>query len=246
MIIEGKPDYTNLNFPDAPKNRPYVYINMIMSTDGRIIIDNTEEGLGSATDRRLMRELRVNADVVLCGASTLRINGASSRLGDPNLISLRKQRSKTDAPMAAVITNTGNLPLDSVFFQGSDFEAVVYTGEIVPAEKLTLLPNSRRRVFQLPAENSIEWMLDHMRNSLGIEYLLLEGGANINGQFLSANLVDEYFLTIGPKIVNNTTPLTPFSLNDEQLSEKLTNLELLSIAANKKTDEIFLRYKIKH
>ena len=185
MIIEGKPDYTNLNFPDAPKNRPYVYINMIMSTDGRIIIDNTEEGLGSATDRRLMRELRVNADVVLCGASTLRINGASSRLGDPNLISLRKQRSKTDAPMAAVITNTGNLPLDSVFFQGSDFEAVVYTGEIVPAEKLTLLQNSRRRVFQLPAENSIEWMLDHMRNSLGIEYLLLEGGANINGQFLS-------------------------------------------------------------
>ena len=243
MISEGKPDYTKLNFPTPPKNRPYVYINMIMSTDGRIVINDTEEGLGSATDRRLMRELRVNADIVLCGASTLRINGASSRLGDPNLIDLRKQRNLTDAPIAAVITNTGNLPLDSVFFQGTDFEAVIYTGTDVTPEKFTLLQSAKRKIFQLPPENSVEWMLNHMRNKLGAHYLLLEGGANINGQFLSADLVDEYFLTIGPKIVNNKNPLTPFSSGNHPLS---ANLKLLSVAANMKTDEIFLRYKIKH
>ena len=246
MISEGKPDYTKLSFPDPPNKRPYVYINMIKSTDGRIVINDTEEGLGSTTDRRLMRELRVNADIVLCGASTLRINGASSRLGDPNLIDLRKQRNQTDAPIAAVLTNTGNLPLDSVFFQGKDFEAIVYVGSNITSEKLTLLQSSTRRVFQLPKENSVEWMLSHMRNNLGARYLLLEGGANINGQFLSADLVDEYFLTIGSQIVNNKNPLTPFSSNNYPSPEKSANLELLSVAANKKTNEVFLRYKIKH
>jgi len=246
MISEGKPDYTKLSFPDPPSDRPYIYINMIMSTDGRIVINDTEEGLGSATDRRLMRELRVNADIVLCGASTLRINGASSRLGDPNLIDLRKQRNQTDAPIAAVITNTGNLPLDSVFFQGKDFEAVIYAGTDITSEKFTLLQSAKRKIFQLPQKNSVEWMLNHMRNKLGAHYLLLEGGANINGQFLSADLVDEYFLTIGPKIVNNKNPLTPFSPDNYSLSEKSANLKLLSVAANMKTDEIFLRYKIKH
>ena len=97
-----------------------------------------------------------------------------------------------------------------------------------------------------PKENSVEWMLSHMRNNLGARYLLLEGGANINGQFLSADLVDEYFLTIGSQIVNNKNPLTPFSSNNYPSPEKSANLELLSVAANKKTDEVFLRYKIKH
>ena len=245
MISEGKPDYTNLSFPDPPNGRPYVYINMIMSTDGRIVIDDTEEGLGSAVDRKLMRELRVNADIVLCGASTLRINGASSRLGDPNLIDLRKQRNQTDAPIAAVVTNTGNLPLDSVFFQGEDFEAVVYVGTNITSEKLNLLQSSKRKIFQLPAENSVKWMLNHMRHNLGARYLLLEGGSNINGQFLSADLIDEYFLTIGPKIVNNKNPLTPFSPNIHPIREKLANLKLVSVAVNEKTDEVYLRYKIK-
>ena len=87
--------------------------------------------------------------------------------------------------------------MSSVFFQGKDFEAIVYVGSNITSEKLTLLQSSTRRVFQLPKENSVEWMLSHMRNNLGARYLLLEGGANINGQFLSADVVDEYFLTIG-------------------------------------------------
>ena len=57
-------DYTGLEFPAARVfDRPYVVVNMVSSLDGRSVIETTEAGLGSTLDRRLMRELRVHADV---------------------------------------------------------------------------------------------------------------------------------------------------------------------------------------
>ena len=85
----AKPDYTSLELPPPPDDRPYVLINMVMSADGKVVVEGTEQGIGSKVDQRLMRELRVNADVVLNGANTLRASGSSSRLGDPVLEHLR-------------------------------------------------------------------------------------------------------------------------------------------------------------
>ena len=66
-----KPDYTALDLPPPPADRPYTLVNMVMSADGKVVIEGNEQGLGSATDRRLMRELRSNADVVVNGANTM-------------------------------------------------------------------------------------------------------------------------------------------------------------------------------
>ena len=71
MPDDAKPDYTALDFPDPPADRPYIYVNMVMSTDGKVVIEGTEQGLGSPIDQRLMRELRVSAGaeflVAVCG-----------------------------------------------------------------------------------------------------------------------------------------------------------------------------------
>lgn len=36
MPDNAKPDYTTLTFPDPPPDRPYVYVNIVISTDGRV------------------------------------------------------------------------------------------------------------------------------------------------------------------------------------------------------------------
>ena len=75
-------------------------MNMVMSADGKVVIEGTEAGIGSKTDQRLMRELRVNADAVLNGANTLRASGTSSRLGDEGLEELRIANGKPRFPIA--------------------------------------------------------------------------------------------------------------------------------------------------
>ena len=58
---------------------------MVMSADGHTVVEGSERGLGSPTDQRLMRELRVHFDVVLNGGATFRASGTSARLNNPKL-----------------------------------------------------------------------------------------------------------------------------------------------------------------
>lgn len=240
-----KPDYRSLDFPPAPPGRPYIYTNMVMSLDGKVVVEGTEQGIGSTTDQRLMRELRVNADVVLNGAGTLRASGTSSRLGDAGLEQLRLDRGKGRFPTAAVVSASGNLPLDKIFFTARDFDAVVYLSENAPAHRRTAVEATGRPVHTLPGNNPVPAMLRHMREELGAEALLVEGGPTVNAELFHLGVVDEYFLTIGPVIVGGARTLTPVA-GEPFTRATLPRFDLVSCVPNAETGEIYCRYRARH
>jgi len=239
-----KPDYTSLEFPPPPQDRPYVLVNMVMSVDGKAVIEGTERGLGSQIDWRLMRELRVHADVVMSGAGTMRATGISPRLGVPELDEVRAARGKAGPPIGAVLSASGDLPLDRIFFTAPDFKAVVYLGASASPQRREAIAATGRPVVDLPATGEIAFMLRHMRQELGARLLLVEGGPTLNARLFELGLLDEYFLTIGPIVVGGRDALTavegatPFTL------ETAPRLRLISVATNEETEEVYLRYRV--
>jgi riboflavin biosynthesis pyrimidine reductase len=193
-----------------------------------------------------MRELRVTADIVLSGATTLRASGTSPRLGDPELVAVRTARGKSAAPIAAMMTDSANVPLDALFFTGEDFRAVVYAGTDAPQDRIDAIRATGREAFRLPAADDIDWMLHHMRTELGARYVLLEGGPTLNGQLLDAGFIDEYFLTLGPRIVGGNGTLTPFRADRNATLAAVTQLDLISAVPNPATSELYLRYRVQH
>ncbi len=240
----AKPDYTALDLPSAPPERPYVLVNMVMSADGRATIEGNEHGLGSDTDRRLMRELRSNADVVVAGAGTLRSGGTSSRVGHDDLEALRAARGKPPNPLAAVLSRTGDLPLDRPFFTAQDFQATVYLSEQAPEERRAAIARTGRTVVSVPPGDEAPAMLRHMRHELGAEVLLVEGGPSLNGDLFERGLVDEYFVTLGPLVVGGAGALTTVSGPRPPSLDSTTRLSLLSAAQNAETGEVYLRYRV--
>ena len=240
-----KPDYTTLDFPPAPDDRPYVFLNMVMSLDGKVVVEGTEQGIGSKVDQRLMRELRVSADVVLNGANTLRASGTSSRLGDPILEALRVSRGKPRSPVAAVLSASGNLPLDKVFFTGLDFEAVIFLASTAPAARRKAAEATGRPVVVLPARTLIPAMLKHMRQQMGAETLLVEGGPTVNGELFERSLVDEFFLTLGPVVVGGRDTKTPVEMAKPFTRKTLPHFELVWAVPNPDTNEVYCRYRRK-
>ena len=240
-----KPDYTALDLPEPPTDRPYILMNMVMSADGKVVIEGTEAGIGSKTDQRLMRELRVNADAVLNGANTLRASGTSSRLGDEGLEELRIANGKPRFPIAVGLSRSGKLPLDKIFFTARDFDAVVYLSEEAPADRKAALGATGRPVHIVPAGAEITAMLKHMRQELDVKVLLVEGGPTVNAQMYELGVVDEYFLTLGPVIVGGRDTLTavegesPFSRDD------VKHLELLAAVPNPETNEVYVHYRVR-
>jgi 5-amino-6-(5-phosphoribosylamino)uracil reductase len=238
------PDYTALVFPTLP-DRPYVIINMVSSVDGHVTTGRSEEGLGSPADQRLMRELRFHADVVLDGAETLRISGASPRLGDPALEQRRVASGRPLTPVIATLTSGGQVPLDRPFFTATDFQAVVYAGDDMPPHRRRALAATGREGVDVPADNPVPAMLDHMRTRLECSLLLCEGGPSINRLMFDAGVVDELFLTLGPVVVGGRNRLGAVGGREIFPREHMPRLRLLHAIPNDETDEVYLRYRTK-
>lgn len=247
LTAEGAagPDYAALTFPPPPAGRPYVVTNMVSSPDGKVVVDGDESGLGSPTDRRLMRELRSHADVVLNGAGTLRASGSSSRLGDPSLEERRVQADRPRVPTAAVLSATGDLPLGRAFFVARDFPAVVYLSDAAPTERRAALEATGRPVQLVPEKDPLPAMLRHMYGSLGAALLLVEGGPALNGALFDRGLIDEYFLTLGAALVGGSGIKAAIEGRLAPSRGRLRKLDLVSAYANDATSELYLRYRVR-
>jgi len=243
-VRPGRPDYTTLVFPDAPDGRPYVILNMVTSVDGRVTIEGTEKGLGSSTDQALMRELRVHADVVVNGASTLRASGTSPRLNNADLEALRRSRGKSAMPYGAVLSTSGDLPLERLFFSAQDFQSYVYLSSDAPHDRRETIEATGRPVVTVPAGDEVRSMLRHMHRELGARLVLVEGGPTLNGALLDGGLVDEVFVTIGPVLVGGREPLTLLHQRRAPSLPEARRLHLLSAHPNPETDEVYLRYRV--
>ena len=241
-----QPDYTTLEFPDPPEDRPYVIADMIASADGKTVIEGNEAGLGSRTDRRLLHELRLHADVVLSGAGTLRATGASPRLHEDDLEVLRRERGKSRTPIGAVITASGDVPLDAGFFTSDEFEAYVYLADSAPPGRREAIEATGRPVVEVPADHAVRAMLRHMRSELGARLVMLEGGPTLNGECFRAGVVDELFLTLGGVVVGGRGLPTAVEMPGVEVTrETVTRLELLAAAPNPETDEVYVRYRVR-
>jgi 2,5-diamino-6-(ribosylamino)-4(3H)-pyrimidinone 5'-phosphate reductase len=241
-----KPDYTSLDLPDPPDDRPYVLLNMVSSVDGKVVIEGTEQGIGSSVDQRLMRELRVNADMVINGAGTLRASGASPRLGDATLEEIRLSRGLPRYPIGAVISRSGDLPLDRIFFTATDFETIVFLSDAAPPARRAAIIATGRRVVDVPSGDEVRASLLHQRRQLGIRVLLVEGGPTLNSQLFHLDAVDEILQTMGPVIVGGKDTLTLVEGDAGFTRDTVRRLDLVSCVANEETSEVYLRYRVRH
>lgn len=89
--------------------------------------------------------------------------------------------------------------------------------------------------LEFSAESPIQ--LTKRLTKLGYKKMLLVGGSVINGLFLKQNLVDEFYLTIEPKI---------FGKGKNIVAGELFNraLKLVSVKKMNKTGTLLLKYKI--
>lgn len=228
--VQTGPDalYTDLHFPSPPEDRPYIFVNMVSTADGKTLLGppgSTAQGLGSPTDQILMRRLQRCADGAIIGAATLR---AGPVVYAPPL-------------WRAVVTRSGELPLDNRFFTDAPEKAIVFAPANLSLEARDRL--GTRATLRLVGEEDVDVreVARILRTEFYIRTLVLEGGASLNFAFLEAGLVDEFFLTIAPKIKGGAhlpTVVDGPGLPDQQF----ISLQILSLYHD--GDELYLRYRV--
>ncbi|HZO88343.1 MAG TPA: RibD family protein [Chthonomonadaceae bacterium] len=219
--------YTRLNFPAPPADRPYVYINMVSTVDGKIVVGKpggSAKGVGGPTDQLLFRRLQRTCDAVLVGSATLR---ASQVLYPPEL-------------PRYVVTRSGDVPLGNRFFTDAPNRASVLAPEELPEAAKARLSAAARLILIGRGSVDLVAALRLLRQE-GIARLLCEGGATLNEELLRAGLADELFLTLAPKIKGGAHLPTIVAGQGFPPGHFLP-LTLLSLYRD--GDELYLRYRI--
>jgi 2,5-diamino-6-(ribosylamino)-4(3H)-pyrimidinone 5'-phosphate reductase len=189
--------------PAAPAPaRPFVFVNMAMTADGKIATANRAvTSFGSPRDLEHLYELRATADAILCGARTVEQSQATLGNGPDRFTARRRRRGLGDFPLRVVVTGSGTISPAAALW-GKDFSpVVVLTTRRAPAARLRTLERLAAAVWISPGREldfaaALAWLAD----TFGVRRLLSEGGGEANDALFRAGLVDELHLTVCPLI----------------------------------------------
>ncbi|MFI0443990.1 dihydrofolate reductase family protein [Actinomadura sp. 6N118] len=217
---------TGIDPYEAYGDAPGLRIGMVMSADGSVTdAEGWTDGLGGEADFRVFRTLRALADAILVGAATVR----TGRLGPARLRSdLRERRGGPPAPIVVV---SRSLDLDwslPLFTEAETPTIVVTTKAAAPA-----VPSGIQVVAAGQEDLDLPAAIRELRETLGLERLLCEGGPALATSLIREGLVDELCLNIAPALLG-TTPL---------LGELPAPIDLALTALYEDEAVLFLRYR---
>jgi riboflavin-specific deaminase-like protein len=206
----------------------YICSNLAISLDGKIAThDRAFFTLGSAQDLRLLRKLRNQADVIFFGSGVLR---AFRRACLP-------LRSNKKTVNAVVSRNFSNVDPSWPFFLDPRIDRILYvSGKITPALRSRFGKSSE--LVQIRQKRLVDDVLADLKKR-GFTRLGVEGGGDLMWPFVEANAIDEYYVTLTPKLVGGRD--APTLVDGKGFSpNQVRKLRLKSL--RRFGDEIYLVY----
>ncbi len=170
---------------------------MVSTLDGRATLDGRSGPLSDAADRALFHGLRSVVDAVMAGAQTVRTERYGPIVRDPDTRRVRKERGLREQPLACVVSAGLGFPPDLPLLGDPDSEVAFLT----PSQ--ASLPETAAHVEYVRTRREdgsldLAAALGELHDRLHVRTLLCEGGPHLNGELLSAGLVDELFLSVAP------------------------------------------------
>ncbi len=174
---------------------PFVIIKAAVSLDGRIATRTGDsKWISNERSRLLVHRLRNEVDGVLVGVGTV--------MKDDPLLTVRLPKGKIKDPLRIIIDPRLRLSNKSKILNDPD-KTLIVTGDQVPFGKKKGLLSKGVDILSLPEQEgriSIKDLLTDLGRR-GLISLLVEGGAEVYGSFLSERQVDKLILFIAPLLI---------------------------------------------
>jgi riboflavin biosynthesis pyrimidine reductase len=173
-------------------------MNFAATLDGRAAIEGRSGQIGSDTDTAMLVGLRQRFDAVMIGAGTMRVERYGRIMGDPAKRERREELGLSADPLMVIIGSL-DLPWDAPLFTEGGGEVVLITADADGEPPATA---TRVEVVREPdGRVDVGVALRRLREERDVRALLCEGGPHLHSQLQAAELADELFLTIAPKLV---------------------------------------------
>ncbi len=229
--------------------KPYVICHMMAPLDGRLIVSDWAQATGHSLDELVevydAAHDGIGADAWLSGRKT------GEEFASDHFESAAQASAASDRPVhvadpsatsfAVIIDKSGQLKWAAGDIDGAHL--IVVLGSQVSDDHLSRLAGTGVS-YIVSAEPKIDLSetMETLAARFGIKRLMLEGGANTNGEFLKEGLVDEISLVLFPGIGGKSGTPAIFEGGDEGLAD-VSALELIS-ADKAGLGSLHIRYKV--
>jgi riboflavin-specific deaminase-like protein len=186
---------------EAREERPFVAMNFATTLDGRATISGVSGPIGSDEDTAMLAGLRTRFDAVMIGAGTMRAERYGRMVADQGKRERRDQLGLPHDPLLTIVSGRLDLPWDAGAFTDGGRVLIFTASEVEPP-----LTTSSLRVVRHEGAVDLAAALRHLRRECEVRALLCEGGPRLHGQLQAAQLVDDLFLTIAPKLAGGDAP----------------------------------------
>ena len=174
------------------KSNPYVILSAAISIDGKISTIAGDSKLSSKEDHTRLHKLRSKVDAILIGKNTL--------LHDDPLLTVRYTKGKN--PIRIILDSKGTIPINSKIIKTSNkIPTIIAVSKKI--SKISLLKLKKLPIeIIIAGENSVNLkLLMKKLSNKKIKTVLVEGGGNVNWEFIKNNLFNELIITLSPYLI---------------------------------------------
>ncbi len=218
-ILEDEINKINETYNTYMKhNRPFVLLKVATTLDGKIATKSGESKyISGPASRRKVHEMRSIVDAVIVGSRTVHKD-------DPQLTT-RLVKGKN--PFRVVVDSKCSVPLNSKMFKEPG-SAIIATTTNAPLQKIEA---ARQKGIEVivgkPKDGKVD--IKHMLSELAnkeITHVMVEGGAQLNGAFLAARLVDKMMVFLAPDVLGEgISSVGDLGITKLNKAIKLTNIQ---------------------
>lgn len=194
-LLEDDSRHLNKRFIKYIRTKmPYVIYKSAMTMDGKTQTGNKDsKWISNNKSREYVHRLRGEMSAIMVGAGTI--------INDNPHLTNRSKKGKN--PVRVVIDTTLKIPIDAnVLTDGNT--TIIFTTDKYNSSAYEIMTNRNNVSVIVVDEKDGKVNLKHVMKSLGalgIDGILLEGGANLAYTMLEENLIDEVQFFYAPKLI---------------------------------------------
>jgi 2,5-diamino-6-(ribosylamino)-4(3H)-pyrimidinone 5'-phosphate reductase len=225
--------------PDK-NSRPFVFINAAMSADGKIAtIERKQTRISGSLDFDRVDELRATSDAIMVGIGTVLSDNPSLTVKSKERREKRRDMGIDENPVRIIVDSMARTPLDADIFKKGSGKKIIAVSENAPKEKVRDFTESAAIIVVGEKNVDLTKLLMELKK-IGIDRLMVEGGATLNWGLISKGLVDEIYIYLGNIIIGGRN--APTLIDGEGCIDEFCRLTLIS--CEKLEEGILIKWKI--
>ncbi|MBR7176197.1 MAG: bifunctional diaminohydroxyphosphoribosylaminopyrimidine deaminase/5-amino-6-(5-phosphoribosylamino)uracil reductase RibD [Bacteroidales bacterium] len=240
--------------------RPYVLMKTAMTLDGKIASHTGDsKWITNEKSRQLVHKLRSEMMGIITGIGTVNADDPMLNCRMDNYLPIANSQQLTaniHQPIRIIVDTRASISLESQIVKtAKDYRTILAIGNLTANSQQPMANGQKSTVDKLKSFN-IEILCCEEKDGhvdindlmmrlgvMGIDSLLLEGGATINAAFLEANCVDEVYAFVAPKIIGGTNSKSPVAGKGIDLMKDA--IMLTDIKTEQFDNDILIKGKIK-